>query len=281
MSRYVSSDDEPRHQPVTWLNGHPVYAAHFIVVVFVGSMLVTTIMNLSHLGGLLGWLPFRSDEVLHGQVWRIVSYGLLNPPESIWFIVDMFMIAIFGRELEKFFGRRIFFALFACLYLLTPLLFTVVGIWRPMYLAGETGAFALFIAFATLYPNAVLMFNILAKWFAIVLVGFYTLVDLSNRDVVQLISLWATVGFAYGFVRFEQGALTLPRLRWPARKPKLRVLPDLPAKKPVAVERGDDSMAEVDELLDKIARSGIGSLTARERAKLDRARAALLSKKGK
>ncbi len=43
--------------------------------------------------------------------------------------------------------------------------------WR----AGETGAFALFIAFATLYPNVALFFNLLAKWIAWILVGNYTL----------------------------------------------------------------------------------------------------------
>jgi hypothetical protein len=37
-------------------------------------------------------------------------------------------------------------------------------------------------------------------------------------------------------------------------------------------------MAEVDALLDKIARSGMASLTAKERAKLDAARANLLKK---
>jgi hypothetical protein len=37
-------------------------------------------------------------------------------------------------------------------------------------------------------------------------------------------------------------------------------------------------MAEVDALLDKIAQSGISSLTAKERAKLDAARADLLKR---
>jgi len=37
-------------------------------------------------------------------------------------------------------------------------------------------------------------------------------------------------------------------------------------------------MAEVDALLDKIAQSGIGSLTTKERAKLDAARAELLKR---
>jgi hypothetical protein len=51
----------------------------------------------------------------------------------------------------------------------------------------------------------------------------------------------------------------------------LRVLPDLEERSGIKTAK-ENSMAEVDALLDKIAQSGISSLTAKERAKLDRAR---------
>ncbi|MBP6506700.1 MAG: rhomboid family intramembrane serine protease [Opitutaceae bacterium] len=281
MNRYASrpSDD---HQPLTWLNGHAIYAAHYLVVVFVASMLLTTVLMAFKVGFLWSWLPFTSAGVLRGEVWRLFTYGLVNPP-SLWFVVDMFMIVWFGRELEKFFGRRIFLRFYICLYLLTPLLYTLIGVWRPMQLVGETGAFALFIAFATLYPNAVMLFNLLAKWVAFILVGLYSLMALSGRDLFGLVSLWVTVGFAYAFVRYEQGALTLPalpRFNNPfRRKPQFRVLPDLPSDHPRTAKQGaDEAMAEVDALLDKIARSGFASLTADERAKLEKGRASLLKK---
>jgi hypothetical protein len=205
----------------------------------------------------------------------------VNPP-SLWFVVEMFMLAFFGRELERFFGRRTFLTLYTSLYLLTPALFTLIGFIRPMELAGESAAFALFIAFATLYPNVAMLFNILAKWLAIVLVGIYTLMRLAANDWAGLISLWSTVGFAYGFVKFQQGAISLPRFRFPRRKPKLRVLPDPVAKKPTVVgsSKEDATMAEVDALLDKIAKSGIASLTAKERAKLEAAREGLMRRRG-
>jgi hypothetical protein len=40
-----------------------------------------------------------------------------------------------------------------------------------------------------------------------------------------------------------------------------------------------DATSEVDALLDKIAQSGIGSLTAQERARLESARAELLKRR--
>ncbi len=278
MSRYFASDEDHQAQPMMWLAGRAIYAAHFIVVVCAASLVAATLLMAFNLPQPLAWLTFRSDAVLRGEVWRVLTYGLVNPP-SLWFVVEMLMIVWFGRELEKFFGRRKFLTLYACLYLLSPVLFTALGMWTPLTLAGETGGFALFIAFATLYPNAVMFFDLLAKWVAIVLVGIYTLINLADHNWVGLLSLWATTGFAFAFVRFEQGHFSLPRLRWPGRGPKLRVLPDLPAKtRSAPPPPSDASMAEIDALLDKIARSGLSSLTAKERAKLEKGRENLLRK---
>lgn len=262
MSRSASDDQ----QPVMWLGGRAVYASYFVVLVYVLSMLVTTLVMAFNFTVPFAWLAFDSSAVLRGEVWRILTYGLLNPP-SVGFVVDMFMLAWFGRELEKFFGRRIFLRLFGCLYLLSPLVFTAIGFRTPMYLAGETGSFAIFVAFATLYPGVVLLFNILAKWFAIILVAIYTLMDLAGHNVMGLVSLWATVGFAFGFVRYQQGVWTLPRLKFGHRAAG-------PAKVKGAMT------GELDALLDKIAQSGFGSLTAGERARLEAHSSTLAKRKG-
>jgi len=188
------------------------------------------------------------------------------------------MIAAFGREVEKFFGRRKFMLLYVSLYLLPPLLFTLIGVWFPTQLMGETGAFALFVAFATLYPNAVMIFGVLAKWAAAVLVGIYSLMAFASRDWLGCISLWATVGFAFAFVRYQQGHFTLPHFSLFERRPKLRVLPGPKGGVEDARAVKGESMAEIDALLDKIAKSGFSSLTARERATLDSARNELMKR---
>lgn len=287
MDRYGSTySDSDEHTPVLWLRGYPIYAAHFIVLVYVVSMLVTTLLNLFGVGGVLQWLVFDSGRVLHGQVWRIFTYGLVNVP-SLQFVFDMLFIGWFGREVERALGRRSFGWLYAGIYLVTPLLFTLLGAWLPYARAGEIGALALFIAFATFYPGTPMMFNVLAKWAALILVGIFSLMALNSRDVQGLMVLWATCGFAFAYVRHHQGHLALPKFDFLKPKPKLRVLPDLPAKKAApaapAAPRAlpSDSMAEVDALLDKIAKSGFASLTPKERAKLDSARAEMLKKNPK
>ncbi|MBS0630448.1 MAG: rhomboid family intramembrane serine protease [Verrucomicrobia bacterium] len=255
-------------QPLFWMNGRPIYAALLIVLVYVATLLVTTILMGLQIYAPLEWMIYSSEAVLRGEVWRILTYGLWNQP-SLRFVIDMFMIAWFGRELEKFFGRRLFLLFFTGLYLLTPLLFTAIGTWFPQHMAGEVGSLAIFVAFATLYPEAEMYFGLLAKWIALIFVGLYTLMFIANRDTAGLISLWATTGFAYAFVRYQQGSLTLPRFRFRRAA----------AQKATPVKPAAPAVDDLDAVLDKIARSGIASLTAAERARLEAGRAALLRRK--
>jgi len=278
MNGHRNWGSSEEHQPVTWLRGYPVYAAHFIVLVYVVLMIATAVLG-SAAATLFARLSFNSEQVFAGQVWRIVTYGLFNPP-SFPFAIDMVMIVWFGRELEKTFGRRTFFALYGGIYLVPTLVLTLVGLSHPTSFFGQPGALAVFVGFATLYPGAVLFFGILAKWAAIILVALYSLIALGDRNWIAMILLWSTCGYAHLFVQFQQGVLTLPRIRLWKRKSNLRVLPDLPPKKTTVLKivKEDATMAEVDALLDKIAKSGISSLTAKERAKLEAAREGLMKR---
>lgn len=274
MSLYGDTDE---NQPVTWIRGYPLYAVHIVVAVFTASMLVTTLLMFGRASTFQSWMIFTSEGVLRGEIWRLASYGLLNQP-SLGFVIDMVMLVWFGREVERHIGRRPFLQLYTCLYFVTPFVLTLIGLWRPTLFAGQTGSLAIFVAFATLYPDAMLLFNLLAKWVAIVLVGIFSLMALAANDFTHLITLWATTGFAHAYIRYFQGRLVLPSFKLPSPRPKLRVLPDpKPSAKPAAAAKisRENSMAEIDALLDKIATSGIDSLTAKERAKLESARAAL------
>lgn len=267
------------HQPVTYWRGYGIYASHLIVIVYCVLMIVTAVAG-QHIAPAIAWTAFKSELVHAGQVWRLLSYGLFNFPD-LGFAFDMLMLVWFGRELERFYGRRLFLWLYGGIYVLAPLVLTVGGFIRPTALFGQPGALALFVAFATQFPGMPVFFTLLAKWAALILVGIYTLLHLSRRDWISLTVLWTTCGYAHLFVRHQQGLFTLPSLKFLQRKPPLRALPDLPEKKnaaPARPAREDATMAEVDALLDKIAKSGMSSLTAKERAKLEAARADLMKR---
>jgi hypothetical protein len=274
--RFSTPDND--HQPIFWLRDYPVYAAYFVVLVFVVSLVATTLLLAANQQLFLAQLSFDSAGVLRGEVWRLFTTGLVNPP-SLQFAFDMLMIAWFGRDLERFFGRGIFLVLCASLFLLPPLLFTAVAHWWPTHFAGEAIALAVFVAFASLYPNAELAFGIPAKLAAVILTGIFTLFGLAYHDWAGLVSLWSQVGLAIGFVAYQQGKFSLPNLAFWRRKPALRLLPDVEAGTHAGARGAkEDPMAEMDALLDKIARTGMASLTRKERAKLAKAREDLMQK---
>lgn len=258
---------------MAWFRGYPLYAAHILVVVFVTSMIATALLSGLGGGAVLANLGFASDRVLRGEVWRIVTYGLVNPP-SVWFLVDMCMIVWFGRDLERTLGRRKFLSFYGLTYLLIPLVYTAMGLWFPTATYGQRNGLALLVAFATLFPGAMFFFNIPAKWIAIAFVAINALSAVYLGNGVELLTILIVNAWAFLFIRFHQGVLAFPTIRGRERDaPEFRVVPDIePRKQGQASARKQASMAEVDALLDKIAQYGIGSLTAQERARLDEAR---------
>jgi membrane associated rhomboid family serine protease len=232
--------------------------------------------------GFFSWLQFDSAAVLHAAAFhQLVTYAFVHAPSSLlWFAVEMYMLFVFGREVERFIGRRPFIALYLTLLLLPSVLLTVWGLHQRTGLAGSADIhLGVFIAFATIYPRVELMFRILAKWAALVLAAAFTLQLLAYHVWWELAVLWLSVGTAFFFIRLRGGG---PELIWwnnlKARfqpKPKLHIVQK---SSPARVVEPDDVYASVDPILDKISKSGIGSLTPSERRALDRARNRLLKK---
>jgi len=245
--------------PLGHLGRWPLYAATVLVAVHVAAMTLLAAWQAG--GGRLAELPFRREAVLRGEVWRLVSYALLNPP-SLWFAVEMYLLFVFGRELETYLGRRAFLRLYAALVLAAP---AVLLALPGSALAGAGAAhLAVFIAFAVLYPGAQVFFQWTAKWVAVVVVALNALQALSVRAWDALVALLVSAGLAYAYVRRAQGRWTLRRPAWRLRQPAPgAAAPPAPP-------------ADVDAVLDKVARAGLASLTPRERAQLEQARQRLL-----
>ncbi len=273
MNGYGNSySDEEQQRPLAYFRGYPLYAAYFVVAAICVAWVVSMFLKRYAVGALLA-MGYDSSEVLAGEVWRVFTYSFVQVDTRVWFLLELYLLGYFGRELERLFGRRRFLFMYAGLCLLTPAVFTLLGLWYPYATMGRSHGLAVFVGFAALLPNAVMMFGILAKWMAIALVVFNSVVLFSDNNVPELVALWASVGFVYVYTRREQGQFTLPKFSLFQRKPKLRVLPDLkPDRADKPRVQKEDAMVEVDALLDKIARSGIGSLTPKERARLDEAR---------
>jgi membrane associated rhomboid family serine protease len=273
-------DPYNNQQPLTWWRGYPVHAASLLVVIHVAAMLVG-VLFIGDMRSILNF-GFSSRDVLQGDIWRLVTYAFVQPSSGlIWFAIEMYLLWSFGRELEKFMGHKAFLTMYGVLLVATPLVLMLFSALAPTrYYGSGSLHFAIFIAFATLYPGAAMLFGITAKWAAIILLAISSLQQYAVGAWSALLALWVNAGLAYGYVRWSRGEITLPSMSFLKRKPRFRVLPS-PEPTPRATRRSvteSGSMDDIDPLLDKIAKSGLGSLTAAEKATLERARAALLKK---
>jgi membrane associated rhomboid family serine protease len=280
MFGVTTSDD---YQPVTWVGRHPVHVTTILVAVHVLLMVLTCFLAAFGGAGFLNLVLFDSAQVLGlGYVWQIVTYAFVHAPYPgmalLWFAVEMYMLFVFGREVERFIGRRAFIVLYATLLLVPTVFLTLAGLWMRLGVAGSmTLHFGIFVAFVAIYPQVEMFLRIPGKWVALILVAIGTLAALANHDWATIIMLWTTVATALVFVRLRGIGPEFVwwsdlKSRWQP-KPKFQVVPRSIPRSTVEPENIHDS---IDAVLEKISRQGINSLTAAERRALERARTRLL-----
>ncbi|MGI8821624.1 MAG: rhomboid family intramembrane serine protease [Chthoniobacterales bacterium] len=279
MFGVTTSDDD---QPVTWVGSYPVHVTTLLVAVHSIAAVLACFVTGFGGNGILGHLAFDSGFVLgRGEFWQLVTYAFVHPPSQLlWFAIEMYMLFIFGREVERFIGRRAFIALYVMLLLGPAVLMTVWGLWERTAIAGSSGLhFGIFIAFATIYPRVEMFLRIMVKWIALASGAILTLQLFAAHAWPELAVLWLSIAAAFLFIRMHGIG---PELEWWTNlrakfqpKPKFHVIPRSSPRRMVEPE---DVYVSIDPLLEKISKSGINSLTANERRALDRARNQLLKK---
>jgi hypothetical protein len=271
------------NQPIRWIGRLPVYLTTVLTAVFVGGLILCVILLSAGLRGAMNALSFTTPTFLVGALWQPLTYVWLGMP-NFFTPLSIFCFYCWAVEVEKYVGRARFLTLFGLL-LATPVVLGLIlhALGIPSGIFGSYVLVAsMLIAFATLYPNIEYFGWIPLKWFAFACIAIGSLMYFPQRDWMSLMQLWASCGVSFGFIRWLQRGAELPQIRFPSfkRRPKLRVLPNpVPRAEQTDVDDDqDEAMTEVDVLLDKIAKSGIGSLTAKERQRLEKAREELMKR---
>ena len=268
MSRDTEHDD---YAPLTHWGEWPVHVTTVVVLACVGGM-VTGALCQAFAGGnlVVDWLAFSlSKATLQFQVWRVLTYPLAGAL-GFGFIINMLVMFVAGRELERFLGRRAFTRLLCLLIAAAPVASSLIALAVPDGILAGPGPLVLgvCVAFATVYPNTGIVFGIANKWIVGVLIAFYSLQSLAAHDFGGLAVIMAMTMLGHLFIRHARGELESPA---PRRPPKTKPAPPRPRRRPDPPRAPEDDPETVDRVLEKISRHGLGSLTDDERALLDRA----------
>ena len=293
MMGFSRSDD---YQPLFWVQGRPVHVTTLVVFLHCFSLVVSCLIKGITGVGIWPLLNFSSVLVRHGWVWQIVTYNFSHwPGNGLLFLLDMVFLFIWGREVERYFGRNTFIGLYVAVALTPPIYLLTRGLMTGTdQILGWEGSelvdFGVFIMFATIYPNVQFWFGIACKWFAIVLLALMSLEIFASTHPSDGIVLWLTVAVAYLGTRYaSMGSEAFSILsgfgdRLPRKVVASGIKPRIKPRRAVDTvsggeeSRGPDLHDSVDPLLDKISKHGLASLTNSEWAVLEKARVSLLRK---
>ena len=215
------------------------------------------------------WLPLV-------PVWQLFTWGFLHSLEDPFHLLgNMLFLYFLGTMLEGLVGSRRFLVTFASGLLVAGIATLLVGFLtvgdqapgRYVTTLGASGAvLCIVVAMAVLRPDTRLIFIIFPitlRTLAIAYVGlnlFYFLLQIKGAGGDNVAYLAHLVGAGWGFLLAKRGWI------W---KDPLEKVEEWREDRDQA--RAADDERRVDDLLAKINREGIQSLTSRERAFLKRA----------
>ena len=202
-------------------------------------------------------------------LWQIVTYMFLHA-SVLHIFFNMLFLWMMGSELERHWGSKEFLKYYLITGCGAGLVNVLVQPHSSVPTIGASGAiFGLIIAFALAFPDRELMLyffiRIKAKHFAI-LVGVLELLALlllPNAGIARFAHLGGLlVGYVY---------LKYDRLVYPLKKRALGAQARLAeGARRREDERQAEARGEIDRILDKITREGIGALTDREKSFLEK-----------
>lgn len=228
-------------------------------------------------------LAFLGPEVRNGQVWRLVTWPLVNPPTQIWVVLTLAFFWFVGHRIEDTVGRKRFTILIATMTILPALIVSLISFDLPAYAYGlGILGIGLLVVFALDNPSAMFFFGIPAWVIAGVYVGIDALRYLGDRMYESL--LLELIAIAVGVVGARQCGLLsnlefIPKVgghrKGATRKqPKRRgagggsTVVAGPWGGAEPAHSAIDQM-ELDGLLDKISAHGMDSLSRGEKARLN------------
>lgn len=265
------------HRPL--LLGSPGRRAPVVMALLVGTVVVFVVQHVADRltgGAFTPIFGLNPSLFIRGALWQVLTYVLLHA-SLLHILINMLMLGVFGPEVETVVGSRPFAGLYAGCGILAGIGWMLISGSGQQLCIGASGAvIGVAAAFAAFFPHrriTLLVFFVLPVTMTartlVVLLGLIDLLALFSSDGNVAHAAHLVGGLAgYLYARRVRSSRPIGGLRYwygrlrGKRQASLTVLPG----------RDDEpSPEEIDRILDKISRDGIGSLTRHEKRLLDRA----------
>ena len=188
----------------------------YIILCYVIGYALEVFQNMTGVG-IMGYLALSPYHILHGQIWRLVSWVLIPPSGlDIFTIIMLFFYYSLGTALERTWGEFRY-----NVYIFSGILFTVIGAFLLYFIGGLQislyGAsiistyyinLSIFLAFAANYPDMQVLFMMVlplkASWIAVAEAGIYIYSFITGGliEKIEIVLSLILIGVFFGWMTF-------------------------------------------------------------------------------
>jgi membrane associated rhomboid family serine protease len=216
------------------------------------------------------------------QIWRYITFQFLHSPDGILHIVlNMLVLYFFGCSLERSWGPRRFLTFYLICGVFAGIAYAVMifilgrSLMDVPLVGASGGVYAVLFACAVLFPSmhVYLFFVIRIPIRVVAVVCFMSMfatamTTLGNKSAESNSDFWSAIAHLGGVIPSLIWVLFLPKLQAVTGDVKQKIEDSAWEKK---IKRREKDEEEIDQILEKIKVEGIGSLTPKEKKKLQRA----------
>ncbi len=265
------------------LNSKLPPATRWILLITIAVFLLQIVSSAFLPFDITALFALSSDGIKHWQLWRGVTYIFLHGG-FFHIFVNMLVLFMFGKEMELVLGTKRFVSLYLGSGILGGVGWIILSGNSAGYCLGASGAvFGIIGAFAAMFPAQkitllllfVLPVTMTARTMAIGLgvISVFSLIGTDGNIAHAAHLAGGLAGYFYGRnirmataggVRKKGGRVLSCRVNTRFRRKNLKIIPN----DSFDVEPSEE---DVNLLLEKITKEGIGALSGNEREVLDRA----------
>jgi membrane associated rhomboid family serine protease len=182
---------------------HPRFGIpNLMLFIIIGNAIVWVFTQMDTTHTLAGFLAFSPYHILHGQIWRIITFALVPDYSSLLsLVISLYFYYFIGSALENQWGAGKF-----TVYYFTGLLCTIVYGFIVYFITGVSYSIStsyinlsMFFSFATLFPETrVLLFFFIPvkiKWLAYIDAAFFVLEVLVSPFPANLLPVVAILNY--------------------------------------------------------------------------------------
>ena len=162
------------------------------------------------------WLYFNKYAVLHGQVWRVVTFVFVPEQYNLLYLaLSLYFYWVIGSALEREWGAFRFDAYYFCGMICAIISGFITGYATVYYLH-----LSLFLAFAIMYPNYTVLlffaFPIKMKWLAFIDLALLVLTAIFSSWIqrIALVVALFNIALFFWWIPFDKLRAVHRRKKW-------------------------------------------------------------------